>query len=748
MNNILSFNEYNGQELEIIAYENVLNEKSSTGKGIRGFINRRAAGKVRSELEEEIELSKSIMEGIKNGLESISSSFDSIQKSLDKTNNDKKKGEKQKLLDDITKILENSRKSTWDLNELIDEGEIDYSGFTANVAISSVAYFGILLTPFRATVMIHKGYKYFFNIVKNTIRKALVMLQLNFDQFSNLIVTQSLRCAGVITATDTSNDIGEFYGNIMAQIAENKSLGKKQYDKVKKLLDAAKQKFDQQVKADKMRDAAENLYNNIDPYNNTYTESLKTLRQYASEDVQKELDSIKTSMNKLAGQEADLQIFSELLIAAAEEHAYAVSTSIYNKFAKMTEVFSLPNQQKLIDLILAANKEQKAEAKKIRDEKKKAKELKEKIELKSKDAEEGLKVFKSLEGVEIEELEGGEVSGEAEIKKYDESKIKADKWTYEEFKKLNKDDKESLEIWLELHPEVLNKCDRTLRVYIDSPYNDGYREYADSLIDYIQPCIQEKDLSEKKGKKKKYESYILNFEDYIFESEKSSDDSDDEIDMDKIEIDLGWRNKSDGKWVYVDQKDKEVYEKECKKRFDDLITSVVGDVKDKYSRDDLKKLKKLQDLVDKKYDEASSSSSADDDFYLEIKVYLDKLIDKIEEKKGITYYLNFNKISNESQIDYLKSIYVEDESKEDVTDVAVTAFEAIGKKLLDDKTFVKESKNLIEDIKNALKDGKNEISPVTYNLLNKSIKKLENKRNHDDLDSENVNDEETKNGEK
>ena len=71
------------------------------------------------------------------------------------------------------------------MNELIDEGEIDYSGFTANVAISSVAYFGILLTPFRATVMIHKGYNYFFGIVKNTIRKALVMLQLNFDQFEN-----------------------------------------------------------------------------------------------------------------------------------------------------------------------------------------------------------------------------------------------------------------------------------------------------------------------------------------------------------------------------------------------------------------------------------------------------------------------------------------------------------------------------------------------------------------------------------
>ena len=514
MNNILSFNEYNGQVLEVIAYENVLNEKSSMSKGIRGFINRRAAGKVRSELEEEIELSKSIMDGIKEGLEAISDNFDEIQKSLDKTDNDKKKGEKQKLLDDITKILENSKKSTWDLNELIDEGEIDYTGFTANVAISSVAYFGILLTPFRATVMIHKGYKYFFNIVKNTIRKALVMLQLNFDQFSNLIVTQSLRCAGVITATDTSSDIGEFYGNICAQIADSKSMSKKQLEKVKQLLSAAKQKFDQQSRADKLRDSAENMFNNLDPYNNTYTKSLETLRQYASDDVQKNLDAIKTSMNKLAGQEADLQTFSELLIAAAEEHAYAVSTSIYNKFAKMTEVFSLPNQQKLIDLILAANKEQKSEAKKIRDEKKNAKELQEKIESRTNDAVEGLRVFKSLNGVEIEELEGGEVSEDAEVKKYDESKIKADKWTYEEFKKLNKDDRESLEIWLEIHPEVLKKCDKSLQVCINSPFNYGYLEYVDSLIDYIGPCLADLDSL------KESNFSILSYDEYLLESNK------------------------------------------------------------------------------------------------------------------------------------------------------------------------------------------------------------------------------------
>ena len=169
MNNILSFNEYNGYELERVVYDDImLNEKSSLNKGIRGFLNRRASRQVRSELSEEIEMSKTIMEGIKEGLETMSDNFDTIQKSIDNTDNEKKKGEKQKLLDDITKILENSKKQTWDINELIDDGEIDYTGFTANVGIASVAYFGILLTPFRAAIMIHKGYNYFFNIVKKS----------------------------------------------------------------------------------------------------------------------------------------------------------------------------------------------------------------------------------------------------------------------------------------------------------------------------------------------------------------------------------------------------------------------------------------------------------------------------------------------------------------------------------------------------------------------------------------------------
>ena len=191
MNNIKSFNEYTGQELERVVYDNELNEK----RMLRGFFNKRAARKVKSELAEEIEMSKTIMEGIQNGLDTLNENFDIIKKDIE-SDKSGKKGEKEKVLDSIKKIIEDSRNNTWDLNQLIDEGEIDYTGFTANVGIASVAYFGILFTPFRSIVMIHKGYNYFFNIVKNTIRKALVMLQLNFDQFENLIITKGFQNAG------------------------------------------------------------------------------------------------------------------------------------------------------------------------------------------------------------------------------------------------------------------------------------------------------------------------------------------------------------------------------------------------------------------------------------------------------------------------------------------------------------------------------------------------------------------------
>ena len=495
MNNIKSFNEYTGQELERVVYDNVLNEKSM----LRGFFNKRAARKVKSELAEEIEMSKTIMEGIQSGLESLNENFDAIKKDID-SDGGEKKGEKEKVLDSIKKIIEDSRNNTWDLNQLIDEGEIDYTGFTANVGIASVAYFGILFTPFRSIVMIHKGYNYFFNIVKNTIRKALVMLQLNFDQFENLIITKGFQSAGYLQDQDTSVKISEFYGKLQSKLFDEKSgslVGKKGSAYAKEQMQLAKQQIDAMMKADKIRNLSDNAYNCLDQYNNTYTRSLETLRQYSQEDVQKHLDSIKTSMSKLAGQEADLQVFGELILAAAEEHAYKVSTSIYNKFAKMTEVFSLPNQQKLIDLIQAATKEKQDAAEEEKKKREEAEELKKASEFE----DEGAGIFSSLDGVKLGKMND-------ETKKYDGKDIEAGNWTYDEFNKLDDDKQQIFDRWLNSHPEVLKKCDDTLQIALKP---DNYYEYVDMLIDYVGNCLVDRRIKE---------SYILDFGQYLMESSK------------------------------------------------------------------------------------------------------------------------------------------------------------------------------------------------------------------------------------
>ena len=604
MNNILSFNEYSGQELERVVYDNVLNEKSM----LRGFFNKRAARKVKSELAEEIEMSKTIMEGIQNGLETLNENFDIIKKDIE-SDKSEKKGEKEKVLDSIKKIIEDSRNNTWDINQLIDEGEIDYTGFTANVGIASVAYFGILFTPFRSIVMIHKGYNYFFNIVKNTIRKALVMLQLNFDQFENLIITKGFQSVGYLQDQDTSIKISEFYGKLQSKLFDEKSgslVGKKGSAYAKEQMQLAKQQIDAMMKADKIRNNADNVYNGcLDQYNNTYTRSLETLRQYSQDDVQKHLDSIKTSMSKLAGQEADLQVFSELIIAAAEEHAYKVSTSIYNKFAKMTEVFSLPNQQKLIDLIQAATKEKQDAA----EEEKKKRENAEELKKASEFEDEGAGIFSSLDGVKLGKMND-------ETKKYDEKDIEAGNWTYDEFNKLDDDKKQTLDRWLNGHPEVLKKCDDTLQIALKP---DNYYEYVDMLIDYVGNCLI--------GKQN--ESYILDFGQYLIESSRKK---------------------------------------------------------------------------------------------------------KIAKKS--TYMIDFNKLED-SQLEDVKKMFIKDGEKEKDT-VSRIALEVIGKKLLNDNTFVKNADQIVKHISDAADSNNHKvaISSVTYELLKKSIDKLKNLRSHDYIGTE------------
>ena len=690
MNNILSFNEYNGQELETMVYEQELNEKNILGGGIRGFFNKKAAGKIRAELADEIEMSKSIMDGIKEGLDSLNENFDDVRKSLDKNDSDKSKGEKQKLLDAIMKILEDSRKNTWDLNQLIDEGEIDYTGFTANVAIASVAYFGILFTPFRAMVMIHKGYNYFFNIVKNTIRKALVMLQLNFDQFENLIITKGFQSDDYQRELETAQEIEGYFKDIETELVGKGGIvsGKKIQEYTKKL-QAAKARADEKRKSNKALQSSGNFYNCLDQYNNTYTRSLETLRQYTQEDVQKQLDSIKASMSKLAGQEVDLQTYSELIIAAAEEHAYKVSSSIYNKFAKMTEVFSLPNQKKLIDLINASTEEQ---LKSVNEAKKKIddKEIKDKAD---KFEDEGVELFKKL---------GGSVSGKLEDDSvhYKDGDFNVDDCTYEKFEELDDDEKDKLDSWLTTHQEILKKLDKRIQVNFNVPFNEVCQDYIDSLIDYISICLISSEPVE--------ESIILSFDDYLFEKKKHRKS----IDKKKKSKPSEKPEESGYELSEDEKKDLDDKIKEVKKTLTNLMTLALGEDymdKDEFTDEDRAKL----NYVIKK----SKDEDVDDGTIDSLKEYRDE----IESKHSIS--LNLKGLDH-SQVEDLKELY-EDE------DLAITALNVIGKNVLKDNTFAKNSKYIVGRIKKCLDSKKAGLSLMTSVLLANSIKELKDLRNHD-----------------
>ena len=740
MNNIKSFDEYNGYELERVAYDNVLNEKSIMGGGIRGLINRVSSGKVKAQLAEEIELSKSIMEGIQEGLEKLNENFDAIRKDVAEGGDDPK-GEKKKTLDEILKIIEDSRKKTWDINELIDEGEIDYAGFTANVGIASAAYFGILFTPFRAAVLMHKGYNYFFGIVKNTIRKALVMLQLNFDQFENLIVAKGFQSADYIEDTKTAVQYDENIKSIEKEIAgeggliKNKNLA----EIFRKNLEIVRVKMKAEQEKNKSVHQSRDYYNNLNPYDNTYTKSLEALRQYSADDVQKYLDAIKNSMNKLAGQEADLQTFSELILAAAEEHAYKVSSSIYNKFAKMTEVFNLPNQKKLIDLIVAANQEEQERTEAERKAKEKADGLKLEDEKRKAINDSGSEIFKSIDGVKI---------GEIVDEKYKKDEIEhSELWTSEEYFKLNKDDKEIFSQWLALHPEVLELCDETLKVVISTPISsvsNVEESYIDSLIDYIAPSIEPVKKEAEKSKKeaeKLHDSYILNFDEFIFESKgkgkskhskkgKSKPAAVVTLDPDEIkELDAKMEEINDN----VEELLKLIYgEEEIEK------LSSGGDISE------LKvtpKAKARLKYVLEKYKEASEEEGAKIVPGVPKKASVALELEKFEkdlesEDTSVKYYLKFNGNIDDKQIDDLKKLYVKDGGKK-MKDIAIAGLKAIGEKLLNDKTFIKNSENIVNIVTDAIKNTDGiPISYLTSFLIKDASEKLKKLKSHDYVSGE------------
>ena len=374
MNNILTFEDYkkmNIRQVESVIYhqfieEDIKNESEINEGFIRNAINKSAGKFIQNALADEIEKGKELEKSIKEALDGLNKGFEDLESRIDAdTERGKEASTKLSAIEKVKEAIKAVQSQAFDTLTMIgSEGEIDFAGFMGSASVAAAANFGILFSPIRSVFMTRKAYKYFLGIIKQTIRRNLLIIQLNFDQFENLILQKSFETEDDSDTMTKSNALHEIIGAMQAELCGDKSkmFNKKKGKEMKEYLEAFKKAQDIAIKQNR-----ENTKNNPlrslweDQHNNTYTRTLEQIKQYINEDSQKELDALKNSITKMAGNDVELGPYGELLIAAAEEYAVHTNHGINNNFIKMSSVFNLDNQKKLIDLIVAAQKENEEE---------------------------------------------------------------------------------------------------------------------------------------------------------------------------------------------------------------------------------------------------------------------------------------------------------------------------------------------------------------------------------------------------
>lgn len=482
MNNLLDFEEFK-QKLRLIERQ-MLDDKLSIRKKVNeGVMTKwkkmKASLFVDRVLKEEIELGKAFEERIKETMERLSKACEELE------GKSKKGSEFTKQVNNIIKDINNI---SFDTLSLIGDQNIDFSGFRNSVIMSNVVQWGALLSPVRNFMMIRKAYHYFLGLIKQTIRKDLVMLIVNFDQFQSVILQKSTEATG---NAQKEREIGEMSEKIWGEVQNviTSQLNKTQQDAMLKLMKERRE----MMKDEQKRDAAYNDY--MDAYNNTYKVTAESIKQLLNDDNQKQLEALKTGINKLGTGDEDLTVYGELLISSAEEHALKASNKIHDNFLKMSEVFKLSNQKNLIDLIAEA---EKAEIRRIRKENNKNKD-KFDIEVK----EEQLKFVKS---------EFKKIKKELDVKLSDitiddikKLKDESAEFTYTN-DKLSRTPKEEkmtkykiLITYLSLENdesiETLKNCSDDLKMLVDTQENhdNSYYSYMDTLSDSIEKSLVKKD---------------------------------------------------------------------------------------------------------------------------------------------------------------------------------------------------------------------------------------------------------------
>ena len=297
--------------------------------------------------------------------------FDEIEKSIN-SDDDKKSKSKLAAIEKVKEAIKAVQSQAFDTLTMIgSEGEIDFAGFLGSGTVAAATNFGILFSPIRSLYITRKAYKYFLGIIKQTIRRNLLIIQLNFDQFENLILQKSFETDEDAEDRIARDTMIETLNELTNHLCKDDPMFRKESQQKK--LRAKIQDFSKLSK-ERMNLNKENAkrspYSSLwqDQYNNTYTKTLEQIKQYINEDSQKELDALKNSITKMSGNDVELVPYGELLISAAEEYAIHTNHGINNNFIKMSSVFNLDNQKKLIELIEATQKEKEDEIKRKKDE--------------------------------------------------------------------------------------------------------------------------------------------------------------------------------------------------------------------------------------------------------------------------------------------------------------------------------------------------------------------------------------------
>ena len=381
MNNILTFEDYkkmNIRQVESVIYrqfiEENIKEESIVNEGlIRKAINKMSGKFIQNALADEIEKGKELEKSIKEALDGLDKGFEELKKKIDvNANSDENSKSKVTAIEKVKEAIKAVQSQAFDTLTMIgSEGEIDFAGFLGSATVATAINFGVILTPIRSVFMLRKAYKYFLGIIKQTIRRNLLVIQLNFDQFENLILQKSFESEEDSEFSTKIGTLNAVMSSLTAQLCDGKNQflkgakNKELKDKFEIIRKNTEQAYKQQ-RASLQSNPLRSLWE--DQHNNTYTRTLEQIKQYINDDSQKELDALKNSITKLGTNDVDLTLYGELLISAAEEYAIHTNHGINNNFIKMSSVFNLDNQKKLIELIVSTQKENQRELEKRKSE--------------------------------------------------------------------------------------------------------------------------------------------------------------------------------------------------------------------------------------------------------------------------------------------------------------------------------------------------------------------------------------------